>query len=621
MPHLFGEADQQVGHHPVAAVEPGCVGPLEAAQPGVRARRHRLVGRPRTPPTGAGPDDGTDQPLLTGIHGGGQRRRGGGHGRPVAQRDLRGGDQRGAAREAAGGVLGHAAQHERVESRGDRRGEHRRRRRRRQQVPGHHGGRLATRMGQAAGEALEQHAGQGVLIGSPVHRATRQPLRSQVVPRAQHRARTGQRRRIRGGGKRDAEVGQIGVVVRVDQDVRRLHVAVHQARGMSGVQRGRDLAEQRHGTFRGEQARAQQPPQVAALDQHHVQVELPVDLPEVVHRHRVRMHEPGREPCLPPEPGPEALVDPGLRQPFQRDRAPVLGVVSPVDGAHPAAAEQLMNAIAAEHGRGDIDSCRGDPVHEPPSTTCAGDLHPTGCSAYGWPTERDQKLTGATKLGGRPPGRRATLAVSPTCSSHRSSGAAVWAPGCCATSSPRPATPAARTWRWTRAARSTAPAPTPVPARRSCAPPEPGSAWSSCAGGSICPPTRSGCVTSRPSHGGPHGPTGSCSGPGPTPAEHLDDLAVLIGRMSTDAPMGDLTDGAATLGRRPGARARRRGGAQRRALGGHRRAGPRRAPRRVHRGVHVRGAGRLREPGRHARRPGPPQAGTTAAISAAASGP
>jgi hypothetical protein len=28
---------------------------------------------------------------------------------------------------------------------------------------------------------------------------------------------------------------------------------------------------------------------------------------------------------------------------------------------------------------------------------------------------------------------------------------------------------------------------------------------------------------------------------GPTPAEHLDDLAVLIARMSTDAPMGDLT--------------------------------------------------------------------------------
>jgi hypothetical protein len=27
---------------------------------------------------------------------------------------------------------------------------------------------------------------------------------------------------------------------------------------------------------------------------------------------------------------------------------------------------------------------------------------------------------------------------------------------------------------------------------------------------------------------------------GATPAEHLDDLAVLIGRMSTDAPMSDL---------------------------------------------------------------------------------
>ena len=70
------------------------------------------------------------------------------------------------------------------------------------------------------------------------------------------------------------------------------------------------LAEQRHRTFRGEQARAEQPPQVAALDQHHVQVELPVDLPEVVHRHRMRVHESGREPRLPPEPGPDRSSTP-----------------------------------------------------------------------------------------------------------------------------------------------------------------------------------------------------------------------------------------------------------------------------------------------------------------------
>jgi hypothetical protein len=74
-------------------------------------------------------------------------------------------------------------------------------------------------------------------------------------------------------------------------------------------------------------------------------------------------------------------------------------------------------------------------------------------------------------------------------------------------------------------------------------------------------------------------------------------------------PDGRPGPGSAALGRRTGARARRRGGAQRRALRRRRRPGPRRPARRLHRGEHLRGGGRLREPGRHARRagaPGPP---------------
>ena len=77
---------------------------------------------------------------------------------------------------------------------------------------------------------------------------------------------------------------------------------------------------------------------------------------------------------------------------------------------------------------------------------------------------------------------------------------------------------------------------------------------------------------------------------GPTPPEWLDDLAVLIGRMSTDAPTGDLT---LEPQRWDADRVRERDAVavrERRALGRHRRAGRRRAPRGVHRGVHLRRA-------------------------------
>ena len=118
------------------------------------------------------------------------------------------------------------------------------------------------------------------------------------------------------------------------------------------------------------------------------------------------------------------------------------------------------------------------------------------------------------------------------------------------------------------------------------------------------------CATSRGPPARPVGATGSCSGPGPTPANWCSTSSPRSSPgMSTDAPHGRPDDGAAALGRRPRAGARRGGRAERRCS----RSSPPRRRRtgtssRSPRPAAARARGRLRAPGRHARRRGPPRA-------------
>ena len=138
------------------------------------------------------------------------------------------------------------------------------------------------------------------------------------------------------------------MVVGAEEDVRRLDVAVDQPGGVGRVERGGDLVEHGEHAWRVDGLAAEQPPQVGAVDQGHVQVELPVDLAERVHRHHVRVPQPGGDPRLPSEPGHELGVHPGAGEPFQGHHAPVDGVVRPVHGAHAALADQLSDAVRAE---------------------------------------------------------------------------------------------------------------------------------------------------------------------------------------------------------------------------------------------------------------------------------
>lgn len=75
-----------------------------------------------------------------------------------------------------------------------------------------------------------------------------------------------------GGGAGDAEVDEVGEVVRGDQDVLRFDVAVHDAGGVGGIERGGDLGDDGDRAWRGQRAEAfQHAVQVGALDQAHLQ--------------------------------------------------------------------------------------------------------------------------------------------------------------------------------------------------------------------------------------------------------------------------------------------------------------------------------------------------------------
>ena len=161
---------------------------------------------------------------------------------------------------------------------------------------------------------------------------------------------SGQRGRLRRDLAGDAEVGEVGVPTRRDEDVRWLDVTVDQPFGMRRVQRLRHLAEQSDRVLRLEYGAPDLAPQVGTVDQHHVQVELSVDLPEGVDRDDVGMAQAGGDTGLPLEPRAEAVVDHRRREALERDHPVVHGVVRPVHHAHSPAPEQLVDAVRTEVG-------------------------------------------------------------------------------------------------------------------------------------------------------------------------------------------------------------------------------------------------------------------------------
>jgi len=144
-----------------------------------------------------------------------------------------------------------------------------------------------------AGETLVEHAAERVDVCPAVHILALDLLRRDVVDRAQ-RARLESEGVAVLDSPRQPEVGQVRVLLLVEQHVRGLDVAVDETFGVGGVERIRHLGEdgKRSGGLQPSLL-SDQPLQVPAFDEAHDDEHLTVHFARVVDRHDRRMLERG----------------------------------------------------------------------------------------------------------------------------------------------------------------------------------------------------------------------------------------------------------------------------------------------------------------------------------------
>ena len=138
----------------------------------------------------------------------------------------------------------------------------------------------------------------------------------------------------------------------VEQDVRRLDVAVHETAGVCGVERCGDLRADGDRPSRLERAlRSEQRAKIDAVHEPHREIDTAVDVTCVVDRDDVRVLQRHHELRLARESLAEAIVArQGRRDELERDRSLQAQVVRPVHDAHPTAADQLLDPVPEEVG-------------------------------------------------------------------------------------------------------------------------------------------------------------------------------------------------------------------------------------------------------------------------------
>ena len=297
-------------------------------------------------------------------------------------------------------------------------------------------------------EDLVEHHGQRVDVGAPVDRRALELLGRHVGQRAQRGARLGERAPARRAlaEPHDAEVDEVHEVPSVrrgHQDVARLDVAVDEVVRVGVVEGVRELLDEADGAHRVERALlAQQPGEVASLDEAHVEVEASVDDAEVVDRDHVRRGQAGRRAALALEPLADLRVVREIRgQPFEGDLAVAPRVVRPVHLAHAATPETAGQTVGTEHLGRPVDgarrpgarSRRARHVDLPPGRRRVVDRGPDGRIRRRSPRRRSRTaigsrrgrgVVGVVRLGrvkrGPRPGRERRRASVPPC--RRASG-------------------------------------------------------------------------------------------------------------------------------------------------------------------------------------------------------
>jgi hypothetical protein len=196
----------------------------------------------------------------------------------------------------------------------------------------------------AAGEELVEDGAEGEDVRTAVDAETADLFGRHVVRRAEDRAGAGHVGLAEEG---QAEVEDLHLHVRQDEDVRRLEIAVDDVRRVCEGDRVADLLHDLELRAQvGERVRRDESLQVVAVEQLHGHEEAAGVLAEVVDGDDVRMREPGRGLGLAAEALASLLV--GRADDFQRDEAIEHLVVRAENLSHRAAADAVEKPVFAD---------------------------------------------------------------------------------------------------------------------------------------------------------------------------------------------------------------------------------------------------------------------------------
>ena len=200
------------------------------------------------------------------------------------------------------------------------------------------------------GDQEGEHAREGVAVRGGAHLAAR-PLLGRRVRRRADPVGLGRHGVGDRGETCQPEVREVGrpVGAAAQQDVRRLHVPVHQAGRVRGVQGGGHLLDHGHGRRRVDRSvLGDERAQVDAVDQLHDEHEQPLVLARVVHGHHVAVVEAGDGAHLAPEPLGRADVCVRGRHELDGD-VPLEAQLPGTEHRAAAAGADLLEQPAAEH--------------------------------------------------------------------------------------------------------------------------------------------------------------------------------------------------------------------------------------------------------------------------------
>ena len=202
---------------------------------------------------------------------------------------------------------------------------------------------------QPPGEALVEHTGERVHVRTGVDGLSGvEALRGHI--RRTSRCDVGERQATGTGLVNESEINQVYKIFADHQQVRRLHIAVHQPGLVRRIQRCGNLFDHPHGLLRTHRSIAlENLVQIDAVDDRHHQIQAPVELTGLVNRDDVRAGQPGRRIGL----AAKSLLKARLGGQFRLQQldghiTAQRGVVGPIDRAHAALTELFEKPIATE---------------------------------------------------------------------------------------------------------------------------------------------------------------------------------------------------------------------------------------------------------------------------------